>query len=107
MVSSTKGVWFALPYPAGDNAIAGCAGGGACCRKHRGRIMTKLTNTQLKILSQAAQRENGAAFVPAKTGTVATRKLSESLVERKLMRAVLTMPGSLPLSCLTCLAARS
>ena len=55
--------------------------------------MTKLTNTQLKIFSQAAQQENGAAFVPERTGTVAIRKLSESFVERKLMREILTKPG--------------
>jgi DNA-binding MarR family transcriptional regulator len=55
--------------------------------------MKKLTNTQLKILSQAAQQENGAAFVPERTGTVAIRKLSDSLVERKLMREIRTKPG--------------
>ena len=55
--------------------------------------MTKLTNIQLKILSQAAQQENGVAFIPERTGTTALRKLSESLVERKLMREILTKPG--------------
>jgi hypothetical protein len=55
--------------------------------------MTKLTNIQLKILSQAAQHENGVAFIPERTGTTALRKLSESLVERKLMREILTKPG--------------
>ena len=55
--------------------------------------MTKLTNTQLRILSQAAQHKNGVAFVPERTGTTALRKLSESLVERKLMREILTKPG--------------
>ena len=55
--------------------------------------MKKLTNTQLKILSQAAKHENGAAFVPEKMGTVALKKLSESLIERRLMREVLTKPG--------------
>jgi len=55
--------------------------------------MTKLTNAQFKILSQAAQHENGAAFIPEKMGTTALKKLSESLVERKLMREILTKPG--------------
>ena len=55
--------------------------------------MTKLTNTQLKILSQAAQHENGMACVPERMGTVAISKLSEALVERRLMREVLTKPS--------------
>ena len=55
--------------------------------------MTKLTNTQLKILSQAARHTNGVAFVPEKMGTAALKKLSESLIERRLMREVLTKPG--------------
>ena len=55
--------------------------------------MTKLTYTQLKILSQAAQHTNGVAFVPEKMGTAASKKLSVSLVERKLMREILTKPG--------------
>jgi len=55
--------------------------------------MTKLTNTQFKLLSQAAQHENGAAFVPEKMRTPASKKLSESLVERKLMREILTKSG--------------
>ena len=55
--------------------------------------MTKLTNTQLRVLSQAAQHEHGAAFVSEKMGTTALKKLSESLVERKLMREILTKPG--------------
>ena len=55
--------------------------------------MTKLTNTQLKILLQAAQHTNGVVFVPNKMGTAASKKLSESLVERKLMREILTKPG--------------
>ena len=55
--------------------------------------MTKLTNTQLKILSQATQHKNGVAFVPVKMGTAALKKLSVSLVERKLMREILTKPG--------------
>ena len=54
--------------------------------------MTKLTNTQLKILSQAAQHKNGVAFVPEKKATAALKKLSESLVGCRLMREVLTKP---------------
>ena len=55
--------------------------------------MTKLTNTQLKVLSQSAQHKNGVAFVPEKMVTAALKKLSESLIERRLMREVLTKPG--------------
>ena len=55
--------------------------------------MTKLTNTQLKVLSQAAQHENGSAIVPERMRTVALRKLSEALIERRLMREVLTKAG--------------
>jgi hypothetical protein len=55
--------------------------------------MTKLTNTQLKIISQSAQHKNGVAFVPEKMGTAASKKLCESLIERRLMREVLTKPG--------------
>jgi hypothetical protein len=55
--------------------------------------MAELTKTQLKVLSDAVQHENGAAAVPNKMGSTAARKLSELLVERKLMREVLTKPG--------------
>ena len=55
--------------------------------------MAELTKTQLKVLSDAVQHENGAATVPNKMGSSATRKLSEVLVERKLMREVLTKHG--------------
>ena len=55
--------------------------------------MAELTKTQLKVLSDAVQHENGAAAVPNKMGSSAARKLAEVLVERKLMREVLTKPG--------------
>ena len=55
--------------------------------------MAELTKTQLKVLSDAVQHENGAASVPNKMGSAAARTLSEVLVERKLMREVLTKPG--------------
>ena len=54
--------------------------------------MTKLTNIQLKILSRASQHKNGVAFGSEEMGTVALKKLSKSLIERRLMREVLTKP---------------
>ncbi len=55
--------------------------------------MTKLTDTQLIILSKAARREDGAAVVPdGMRGAVAT-KVVASLVARKLMREVRAKPG--------------
>jgi hypothetical protein len=55
--------------------------------------MANLTNTQLMVLTHAAQREDGAAIVPERMGAAAIRKNSEALVVRKLMREVLTKPG--------------
>ena len=55
--------------------------------------MANLTNTQLMVLTQAAQREDGAAIVPERMGPAAIRKNSEALVVRKLMREVLTKTG--------------
>ena len=55
--------------------------------------MAKLSNTQLKVLSEAAKRENGAALFLDKMGSAGTRKIAEGLVERRLMREVRTKPG--------------
>ncbi len=55
--------------------------------------MARLTNTQLKVLSHAAEHGNGAAFVPERMGVAAARKISEALIEHKLMREILTKPG--------------
>ena len=55
--------------------------------------MAKITNTQLTVLLQAAHHENGTAIAPEKRGAAALRKISEVLIERKLMREVLTKRG--------------
>ena len=49
-----------------------------------GKMMTKLTNMQLKILSQAAQREDGAAIAPERTGAASIRKTTDVLLDLKL-----------------------
>ena len=55
--------------------------------------MTKVTNIQLMILSQAAQRGDGAAVVPERTGAASLRKATEALLDHKLVREVLTKSG--------------
>jgi hypothetical protein len=55
--------------------------------------MTKLTNSQLAILSQAAKQEGGAAIVPEQTNAASIRKATEALLSLKLVREVLTKPG--------------
>ncbi len=55
--------------------------------------MAKLTKTQVKVLAEAAKHDTGAALVPYKMGSATVRKLSKVLVERRLMREVLTKPG--------------
>jgi|SRR3954447_11013429 len=55
--------------------------------------MTKLTYTQLIVLSKAAAREGGLATVPNKINKAAASKVGASLVARKLMREVRAKPG--------------
>ncbi len=55
--------------------------------------MTKLTDTQLIILSKAAQRDDGAAAVPESMKGAAAAKVAASLIARKLMREVRQKPG--------------
>ncbi len=55
--------------------------------------MAKLTNTQLIVLSKAAQREDGAAGVPDRMNKAAAAKVGASLVARKLMREIRARPG--------------
>jgi hypothetical protein len=43
-------------------------------------MMTKLTDTQLIVLSKAAQRDDGAANVPEKINRAAAAKVAASLV---------------------------
>jgi len=50
--------------------------------------MSKLTDSQLIVLSAAAAREDGLAVVPAKMNQAAASKVGASLVTRKLMREV-------------------
>jgi hypothetical protein len=54
--------------------------------------MTKLTDTQLIVLSTAATRDDGAAVVPKGMKAAAT-KVGSSLVGRKLMRELRSKPG--------------
>jgi hypothetical protein len=55
--------------------------------------MTKLTDTQLIVLSKAAARDGGLATVPNKMNKAAASKVGASLVARKLMREVRAKPG--------------
>jgi len=48
--------------------------------------MVKLTELQRLVLSEAAERENGAASAPATLGKAAARNVGSSLVARKLLR---------------------
>lgn len=54
--------------------------------------MTKLTDTQLIILSKAAQRDDGAAVVPQGMKGAAVAKVASSLIAKKLMREVKQKP---------------
>ena len=55
--------------------------------------MSKLTDSQLIILSKAAQREDGAAMLPQGMSKAAAFKLASGLVGRKLMREIKAKPG--------------
>jgi hypothetical protein len=55
--------------------------------------MTKLTDSQLIVLSAATAREGGLAVVPAKMTKAAAAKVGSSLIARKLMREVKAKPG--------------
>lgn len=55
--------------------------------------MPKLTDTQLIVLSKAAQREDGAATQPQGMTKAALVKLASILVDRKLVREVRTKSG--------------
>jgi hypothetical protein len=54
---------------------------------------TKLTDTQLIVLSRAAQREDGAATLPEGMTEKATQTLAAMLVERGLFREIRAKPG--------------
>ena len=55
--------------------------------------MTKLTDTQLIILSKGAQRDDGAAIVPQGMKGAAAARVAASLIARKLMREIRQKPG--------------
>ena len=55
--------------------------------------MTKLTDAQLIVLSQAAAREDGAAVAPPKINRAAAAKVGSGLIARRLMREIRCRPG--------------
>ncbi len=55
--------------------------------------MSKLTDTQLIVMSRAAQREDGAAIVPDRLNRSAAMKIATSLVGRGLMEEVAGVHG--------------
>lgn len=55
--------------------------------------MTKLTDSQLIVLSSAAAREDGLAVLPPRMPKAAALKVGSSLVARKLMREVRAKAG--------------
>ncbi len=55
--------------------------------------MTKLTDTQLIVLSGAAAHGEGAASLPPRMTKAAANKVGSSLVARKLMREIRAKPG--------------
>ncbi len=56
--------------------------------------MSKLTDTQLIVLSKAARRDDGASVVPERVNKAAAAKVAASLVARKLMREIRAKPGT-------------
>jgi hypothetical protein len=55
--------------------------------------MTKLTDAQLIVLSNAVAREDGAGVVPPRLNKAAAAKVGSSLVARKLMRELRSKPA--------------
>jgi hypothetical protein len=53
----------------------------------------RLTDTQLIVLSRAAQREDGAATLPDGMTQRAALKLAEALVKKQLVREIKAKPG--------------
>jgi Protein of unknown function (DUF3489) len=60
--------------------------------KHKS-TSTRLTDTQLVVLSRAAQRQDGAATLPEGMTEKAAQKLAAMLVERELVREIGAKPG--------------
>src|SRR4051795_6059514 len=61
----------------------GRAGDSGCCRKLKEPNMTKLTDTQLIVLSKAAARDDGVATIPEGLNKAAAAKVGASLVSRR------------------------
>jgi hypothetical protein len=55
--------------------------------------MKRLTDTQLIVLSRATQRDDGIATPPANMRGGGLAKVSQALVDRKLMSLIRTKPG--------------
>jgi Protein of unknown function (DUF3489) len=55
--------------------------------------MMRLTDSQLMLLSKAAERDDGAAVFPDRMKKAAAMKVASSLVTRKLMREIRTKPA--------------
>ncbi|TAL77023.1 MAG: DUF3489 domain-containing protein [Beijerinckiaceae bacterium] len=53
----------------------------------------KLSDNQSKVLTAAAEREDGAVSVPEKMKAAAANKVAQALIERKLMREIRAKPG--------------
>jgi predicted transcriptional regulator len=54
---------------------------------------TKLTDTQLIVLSRAARREDGAVTLPEGMTENAARKLAATLIQKVLVREIRAKPG--------------
>jgi hypothetical protein len=54
---------------------------------------TRLTDTQLILLSRAAQREDGAASLPEDMTEKAAQKLAATLMQKALVREIRAKPG--------------
>ena len=59
----------------------------------RKAVSIKLNDTQLIVLSRAAQREDGAATLPEGMTEKAAQKLAATFVERELVREIRAKPG--------------
>jgi CRP-like cAMP-binding protein len=60
---------------------------------NRKSTLTRLTDTQLIVLSRAAQREDSAATLPDDITEKAVQKLAAALVRRQLVREIRAKPG--------------
>jgi hypothetical protein len=56
-------------------------------------VMAKLTDTQLILLSTAAQRDDGAAVLPERMNRGSAMRAATALLARKLMREIRAKPG--------------